>query len=348
MLFGKLMTVRSLALGGLAVATTACGPPGGSDLRLAGLVRATAVVVRAPMAGRLAGAAFEEGQEVRGGQPLASLDPAAIHEEIKSLKARIAVSEARSRTASALMDLELRTAGEAIDSAAERLAIAVRQRDRARRTVEEYDRDPPYIQRRVEAGRIVEERDPFGRLEAEWADARLSFFELQTTASEEALRQAVAVRQSAALRRNGAANSGAEESGELRRRLAEAKRRLEEHTIRAPSDGVVSVQVRAAGELVQPGDPIAVLYDPGDVWVAVSVEESIASGIKDGDAFDAELPGGRRLRAVVENVSAAAGFATQRDVDRLRRDIRAFELKLRLPDGAGVRPGMTAYVRIPE
>lgn len=341
------MTVRSLALGWLAVSTTACGPPGGADLRLAGVVRATSVVVRAPMAGRLAGVAFEEGQEVGGGQPLASLDPAAINEEIKFLEARLAVSEARSRTASALIELELRTAGEAIDGAAERLAIAARHRDRARRTVEEYDRDPPYIQRRVEAGRIVEQRDPLGRLQAEWADARLGFFELQTTASEQALRQAEAARQSAALRRNGAADSGAEESVELRRRLAEAERRLEEHTIRAPSGGVVSVQVRAAGELVQPGDPIAVLYDPGDVWVGVSVEESIAGGIHEGDAFDAELPDGRRLRAVVEYVSASAGFATQRDVDRWRRDIRAFQLKLRLPAGAGVRPGMTVYVRIP-
>lgn len=342
------MTARSLALGWLAVSITACGPPGGADLRLAGVVRATSIVVRAPVAGSLAEAAFEEGQEVKGGQPLAALDPSTITEEIESLEARIAVSEARSRTASALIELELRTAGEAIDGAAERLAIAARQRDRARRTVEEYDRDPPYTQRRVEAGRIVEQRDQFGRLQAEWADARLSFFELQTTASEEALRQAEAALQSAALRLNGTGDPGAAEMVELRRRLAEAKRRLEEHTIRAPADGVVSVKVRAAGELVRAGDPIAALYDPGDVWVGVSVEESIASGINEGDALGAELPDGRRLRAVVENVSAAAAFATQRDVDRLRRDIRAFQLKLRLPAGASVRPGMTVYVHIPE
>lgn len=300
------------------------------------------------MAGSLAEAAFEEGQEVNGGQPLASLNPSAITEEIQSLEARIAVSEARSRTASALFELELRTAGEAIDGAAERLAIAARQRDRARRTVDEYDRDPPHVERRVEAGRIVEQRDQIGRLQAEWADARLSFFELQTTASEGALRQAEAARDAAKLRLNRAAEPWAAEALELRRRLAEAKRRLEEHTIRAPSDGVVSVKVRSAGELIRAGDPIAVLYDPGDVWVGVFVEESIASGIHEGAALEVELADGRRLRAVVENVSAAGGFATQRDVDRLRRDIRAFQLKLRLPAGAGARPGMTAYVHIRE
>jgi multidrug resistance efflux pump len=194
----------------------------------------------------------------------------------------------------------------------------------------------------------VEERDQLGRLEAEWADARLSYFQLQAAAAEYATRQADTARQSAEVRANSMPDPLAAELLEHRSRLDKARRALRDHTIRAPASGVAAVKVRSAGESVVRGDPVAVLYDPRRLWVGVTVEESIVAGIHEGDAVEVELADGRLVQAAVESVSPAASFATQRDVDRVRRDIRAFRLKLQLPEGSGARPGMTAYVRIQQ
>jgi hypothetical protein len=59
------------------------------------------------------------------------------------------------------------------------------------------------------------------------------------------------------------------------------------------------------------------------------------------------LPGGTITSGQVFFKSAEADFATQRDVNRLKRDIRTIVLKVRLdnPKGAFV-PGMTAEVLV--
>ncbi len=340
------MTRRSLVLGLLAAGMTGCGAPEGKVSRLTGVVQATPAIVAAPVAGRIAGVVVEEGEDVERGQPLATLDATRIQDEIQFLEEQVTVLEGRSRVARALGELEVTGAAAAREGAEAQLEMASGQRDRAQKIVDEHDRNPPHIRRRVEAGRIVEERDDLGRLQSEWADARLSFFELQVAAAEEAVRAAESARQVAEVRADDAPEAWAGELLERRRRLAEARRRFEEHTIRAPFSGVVSVKVRNAGELVERGEPIVVLHEAGRLWVGVSVEESLAASITAGDRIAVELPGGRIVESEVQSVSPAGEFATQRDVDRQRRDIRAFRLKLRLPEDSGAKPGGTAYVRI--
>ncbi len=342
------MTRRSLAGGLLAASLAACASPQGTRVRLTGVVQATPIVVSSPVSGRIANVAVEVGQEVASGEPLAALDTAGIQEKIRLLEGQVSVIEARWRSARTLGELEVRRAGETRESASAQLDIAARQRDRARKTMEEYDRNPPHVRRRVEAGRVVEERNDFGRLQVEWADARLSFFELQALAVENAIREAESARRAAEVRAKTEANPWAVELLEHRHRLNEARRMLEDHVIRAAGDAMVSVRVREAGEFVERGDPIVVLYDPEELWVGVSVEESIVDRFDEGDRAPVELPNGRRIQTIVESVSPAAGFVTQRDVDRVRRDIRAFRLKLKLPEDARARPGMTAYVHIRE
>jgi HlyD family secretion protein len=44
-----------------------------------------------------------------------------------------------------------------------------------------------------------------------------------------------------------------------------------------------------------------------------------------------------------------AGFATQRDVSRTKRDIKTFEIRIRLDNrDRHLAPGMTAYVLLPK
>ena len=66
-----------------------------------------------------------------------------------------------------------------------------------------------------------------------------------------------------------------------------------------------------------------------------------------GDTLRVRLPGGTITSGKVFFKSAEADFATQRDVNRRKRDIKTIVLKIRLdnPKGAFV-PGMTAEVLV--
>lgn len=118
--------------------------------------------------------------------------------------------------------------------------------------------------------------------------------------------------------------------------------------VRAPEAGVVATGAGPAGRAVAAGQPIAVLYDTREMWVSVAIEESVVSSYRRGDRLEVELADGRQLTGVVRTIAPAPQFAVQRDADRLRRDIRSYEVELQLPPDDALLPGLTAYVRIPS
>jgi HlyD family secretion protein len=118
--------------------------------------------------------------------------------------------------------------------------------------------------------------------------------------------------------------------------------------LRAPIDGLVDVRAARAGEFVAAGQPVLTLVNPDDLWVRVDVEESYIDRVRLGDRMTIRLPSGQAREGTVVYRGVDAGYATQRDVSRTKRDIRTFEVRLRA-DNADRRlaVGMTAYVRFP-
>ena len=90
------------------------------------------------------------------------------------------------------------------------------------------------------------------------------------------------------------------------------------------------------------------LINPDDLWVRVDVEETYVERMRVGEPFIVRLPSGEERKGTVFYRGVDAGFATQRDVSRTKRDIKTFEIRLRL-DNADRRlaSGMTAYVVLP-
>jgi HlyD family secretion protein len=82
--------------------------------------------------------------------------------------------------------------------------------------------------------------------------------------------------------------------------------------------------------------------------VRVDVEESYIDRVRLGDQMTVRLPSGVERTGVVFFRGVDASFATQRDVSRTKRDIKTFEVRLRV-DNADRRlaVGMTAYVLFP-
>ena len=125
--------------------------------------------------------------------------------------------------------------------------------------------------------------------------------------------------------------------------------RLAYSEIRAPIAGIVDVAAARAGEVVSPGQPIVTLIDPDNFWVRADVEESYIDGIKLGDSLTVRLPSGEEKRGAVFFRGVDAGFATQRDVSRTKRDIKTFEIRIRVDNkDRRLATGMTAYVLLPK
>ena len=67
-----------------------------------------------------------------------------------------------------------------------------------------------------------------------------------------------------------------------------------------------------------------------------------------GDKMTVRLPSGVERAGTVFYRGADAGFATQRDVSRTKRDIKTFEIRLRVDNSdRRLAVGMTAYILMP-
>jgi HlyD family secretion protein len=124
--------------------------------------------------------------------------------------------------------------------------------------------------------------------------------------------------------------------------------RLAYTEIHAPIDGIVDVRAARVGEVVNAGQPIVTLINPDDLWVRADVEESYIDRVRIGDTLTVRLPSGVERQGTVFYRGADAAFATQRDVSRTKRDIKTFELRLRVDNkDRRLAVGMTAYVLLP-
>ena len=150
------------------------------------------------------------------------------------------------------------------------------------------------------------------------------------------------------MRRSQVQTSEHMQAGGRRRRAPRPTSASRYTEIHAPIDGIVDVRAARVGEVVSPGQPIVTLINPDDLWVRADVEESYIDRVRLGDKLTVRLPSGVEREGTVFYRGADAGFATQRDVSRTKRDIKTFEVRLRV-DNADRRlaVGMTAYVLMP-
>jgi HlyD family secretion protein len=129
---------------------------------------------------------------------------------------------------------------------------------------------------------------------------------------------------------------------------AAAAARFSQTRIFAPANGIVTLRAARQGEVVNPGNPIVTLFDLSSTWVDADVEETYADLIAMGQNLRVRLPSGTELTGPVIYKAVEADFATQRDVSRVKRDIKTVAIRVRVPNPDGkLALGMTAWVMLP-
>ncbi|USG63819.1 efflux RND transporter periplasmic adaptor subunit [Brevibacillus ruminantium] len=124
--------------------------------------------------------------------------------------------------------------------------------------------------------------------------------------------------------------------------LDEIEAYLNNTKLMAPMDGVVKSIAVQKGELVAQGFTVLTIQSRENNYVKFYVDEYQIAGIKAGDEVSLHVPSlNRDTRARVLTVAPAADFAVKKATQELGdRDIRSFQVKMEIQD-AELRPGLS-------
>ena len=313
-------------------------------LVLTGIVTTNDVVVSPQVGGQIGRLLVKEGDAVVREQLIAVITPdeLAADRTYYAQSAEGATSQVKQSEA-ALRYQEQQTRDQ-IRQAEAMLASTEAQRAAAEADLEIARLSFERSQRLVKEQLISVEQFDQARTSYQGAVAKVDSLKKQADAQRAAVALARSTAEQIAMKRHQLeANQRQEAAATAQQRKAEV--RLAYTEIRAPIEGIVDVRAVRPGEVVSAGQPIVSLINPDDLWVRVDVEETYIDRVRLGDRLTVRLPSGIERPGVVFFRGADAAFATQRDVSRTKRDIKTFEVRLRVDNrDRRLAVGMTAYV----
>lgn len=340
-----LIVLTIIALAGWGAYAYFNRPP--TSLTLTGVVTTNDVIVSAQIAGRITRLLVKEGDAVKKDQLIAVLDPDELRAETnyyaqnqQGLSSQVRESEAALRFQQRQTADQIAQAESTLASLEAQIKAATADLEHARTT---FTRTQNLSQQNVVSPQELDQ----ARTALASAQAKLDALNKQIEAQRATVALARSNAEQVAMRRSQVqASEHMQAAAAAQRTKADVRLRYTEVT--TPIDGVTDVRAVREGEYVAPGQPIVTLINPDDLWVRADVEESYIDRVRVGDKMTVRLPSGLERPGTVIYRGVDASFATQRDVSRTKRDIKTFEVRLRV-DNADRRlaVGMTAYVLLP-
>jgi multidrug resistance efflux pump len=319
-----------------------------AEIVLTGIVTTQEVVVSPQIAGRLDKLLVDEGDTVKADQLVAVLSPDELREEQAFYTHTAAGAGSQVAESEAALRLQERQLNDQIAQAEATLAATESQRSASEAELENarvsYDR----AQKMVKDGIGTQEQLDTARTAFEVAKSHIAALAKQIDAQKAAVQLAKSAAEQVTIRRSQLVSTRQQQAAAAAQR-AKADVRLAYTELHAPIDGVVDVRAARTGEFVNAGQPVITIVNPDDLWIRADVEESYIDRVKVGDKMTVRLPSGEEREGTVFFRGVDASFATQRDVSRTKRDIKTFEVRLRVDNkDRRLAVGMTAYVLLPK
>lgn len=316
-------------------------------LVLTGVVTTNDTVISPQIGGRIEDLRVKEGDTVQRGDVVAVIAPDELRAEsayavhnVEGITSQIQQSQAALRFEQQQMQEQVRQAESNLAAVEAQQAAASAELEAARINLER-------TQSLARDGVAPAQQLDMARTSYDAAVARVDALKRQADGHRAAIALARTNAEQVLVRRGQVlTNQHLQEAAMAQR--AKADVRLAYTEVKAPIDGVVDVRAARLGEVVTTGQGILTLIDPDDLWVRADVEETYVDRVKIGDVMSVRLPSGAALDCPVFYRGVDAGFATQRDVSRTKRDIKTFEVRLRCDNrDRALAVGMTAYVDLP-
>jgi HlyD family secretion protein len=316
-------------------------------LVLTGIVTTNDVVVSPQIAGRITQLLVKEGDTVKANQLLAVLDPGELQQEEAFYSASAEGASSQVQESAAALRFQERQVGDQILQAEANLAAAESQRMAAQAELDNARISFERAQRMSKEGVVSQEQLDQASTAYQVAQSKIASLEKQIDAQRAAVALARTNGDQVSIRRSQLQGNQKQQAAAAAQR-AKAGVRLAYAELHAPIDGIVDVVAARVGEVVTPGQPVVTLINPDDLWVRADVEETYIDRVRIGDTLPVRLPSGEEREGAVFYRGVEAAFATQRDVSRTKRDIKTFEIRLRVDNrDRRLAVGMTAYVLLP-
>jgi HlyD family secretion protein len=287
---------------------------------LVGVVRTTEIRVAPEVGGQLVTINVQKGDHVRAGDVVAQLSAIELSAAVVQARAALdAASAQRDNVYAGVRAEEVASLASAIDKAKSGLDYA--QSELARKT-------------QLVPNNAASQQD-LDQAQNDFDTARANLAEAQAN-------HAAAV---AGPTREERAIADAQVKAAARA-VAVLERRLDKTTLRAPTDGIVSVIVAEVGENVTAGQPILTIAATGKQWLSFNAREDLLHGLTVGDKVEVARAGGQPKPAIVTELVPLGEFATWQ-AERAVGDHDRNTLRLRLdPEGdpSGFEPGMTVWL----
>ncbi len=320
----------------------------GGDLQLVGTVDANEVIVSSKIPGRIQDLTVQEGDSVKSGQLIATIESDDLAAATKAAEATAASDNQKLREA---VETERENNGETSNAAlAAEAEVKAAQATlaQAEANLEHQKADTSRIVALAEQGIESAQARDEAVTSLQAAEAAVNTARGNLDSAQASLRQARAHELLTDVSaRTVDETRDAEKNAQY---LAdEAKVDQSYAQVVSPIDGKVDIWAARQGEVVTVGAPIVTIMDLSQTWVYAPLPETQADSVELGDSLRVVMPSGDAMQGKVIAKSAEGDFATQRDVNSMKRDIRTMQLKLLIPNpGEKFVPGMTAYVYIPK
>lgn len=319
------------------------------DLHLIGTVDANEVLVNARIAGRIQKLTVEEGQDVKAGQLIATIESDDLAAAHKAAQATVASQQWKLRET---QETERQTRGEtssATVNAEAQVRATTASLNQAQANLAHQQADTTRIVALAQQGIMSAQSRDEAETSLAAAKAAVETARENVFAAQAGLKQAQAheLQAMVAARTVNSTRDAVENAAAL---ADQAGVELGYAKVVAPIDGKVNVWAARQGEVVTMGETIVTLMDLSQTWVYAPLPETQADAVQLGDELRVVMPSGASVEGKVIAKQAEADFATQRDINGGRkRDIKTIRLKLLIPNpGERFVPGMTADVYIPK
>jgi HlyD family secretion protein len=318
------------------------------DLQLIGTVDANEVVVSSRIPGRIQTLTVDEGDDVKAGQLLATIESEDLAAARNAAQAA-SVSQQYKLLGSSDTERQMRgsTSSQVINAEAQ-LRAAKAALVQAQAQYEHQQADTTRTVALAKQGVMSEQARDEGVTSLNAAKAAVDTAQENVGAAE----ASVALAKANTIQAQAAAKTVEATRGDLQNAQAllnQAQVQLDYAHVVAPVSGKVNVRAARQGEVVAAGTPIVTITDLTQTWIYAPLPETEADAVQVGDSLRVIMPSGATIQGKVIAKSAEADFATQRDVSRRKRDIKTIKLKL-LIDNPGMKyvPGMIAEIYIPK
>lgn len=333
LLLGGLLTCSLLTFGWLNHQEKQLMAQREDTVEFTGNIEADEVMASFKVPGKILQFMVDEGDEVKKGQVIAQLETDELKLKVSQAQAGIEAARAQLIKAENAVGLQSGVTSSQVEEA--RAAV-----ERAQANLDVWTATWTRIQELYDHGAVsAQEKD---KVEAEYKGAQGQLAQAQAllAKAESGQIQVSLSEDDVAAARAGLALAQA--------RYDEAQVYLNNATLKAPMDGIVTLRPMETGETVGAGTPVLKITDLKNTFVKVYVPESKIGRVQLGQKCRVTTQSypGKPFAGSVTWINPAGEFATQKAIsDQYEQDIRSFEVKVNVPNAdLHLKTGMTATV----